>query len=75
MKFKYIPSTRILIVFSNTHILMILAENYWNKPAHIKEFLDSFASKRGFDPLHAENWYTISKEDLKREEVSQINHN
>ena len=38
-------------------------------PKERRRFFDSFASRRGFDPLVPQNWYTIIPSDLANEKV------
>ena len=35
----------------------------------MRRFLEDFAKKSGFDPLLADNWYNITKEDISRYKV------
>lgn len=38
--------------------------------ANQKKFFGAFATKKGFDPLHAHNWYSVSTVDIKLEKVN-----
>jgi hypothetical protein len=44
---------------------------YWTaeKGKNMRLFLEEFARQRNFDPLVAESWYAISKEDLSQYKV------
>jgi hypothetical protein len=44
---------------------------YWTseKGKNMRKFLEDFAKKRKFDPLVAENWYNVSKEDISQYKV------
>lgn len=35
------------------------AASYWDDETNRREFFKSFASKEGFDPLIAKNWYQV----------------
>eukprot|EP00026_Physarum_polycephalum_P001933 Phypoly_transcript_01936.p1 GENE.Phypoly_transcript_01936~~Phypoly_transcript_01936.p1 ORF type:complete len:910 (+),score=132.37 Phypoly_transcript_01936:109-2838(+) len=39
-------------------------KRYWANPFNQKQFLDRFAKDRGFDPLVAKNWYSITSDML-----------
>jgi len=39
--------------------------NYWQDTQNKLEFFETFAKKKHFDPLVAENWYTISHQELR----------
>eukprot|EP00026_Physarum_polycephalum_P001966 Phypoly_transcript_01970.p1 GENE.Phypoly_transcript_01970~~Phypoly_transcript_01970.p1 ORF type:complete len:954 (+),score=99.16 Phypoly_transcript_01970:90-2951(+) len=42
----------------------IMQQNHWQNMANRREFMREVANKRGFDPLVAENWYTLTKENI-----------
>ena len=46
---------------------------YWTaeKGKNMRRFLEDFAKKSRFDPLLADNWYNITKEDISRYKVLQ----
>ena len=48
---------------------MFDAGKYWDKKEHRKLFFDDLARTKGFDPLVAENWYSIDKETVLAEKV------
>lgn len=37
----------------------------WKDMNNQREFFDSFAAERNFDPLIPENWYSFTKRDIK----------
>ena len=37
-----------------------------------QQFLTEFAAERGFDPLHAESWETVSKGELTKKVCSAV---
>lgn len=43
---------------------------FWtmNESENIRKFFDKYAFDRNFDPLVADNWYTMPIEDVVREE-------
>eukprot|EP00026_Physarum_polycephalum_P001103 Phypoly_transcript_01104.p1 GENE.Phypoly_transcript_01104~~Phypoly_transcript_01104.p1 ORF type:complete len:992 (-),score=189.41 Phypoly_transcript_01104:668-3643(-) len=43
-----------------------MPQNYW-QPSAKRNFFDTLAKKRGFDPLIPENWYTINKKAIQGE--------
>lgn len=47
--------------------LIIVTGGYWDDEKNRKQFFDKFASKMGFDPLHPENWYTVTAENITEE--------
>lgn len=36
---------------------------------NVRKFFDTFAEKRGFDPLIPENWYKYQNSDIENEMV------
>jgi len=48
--------------------LMLKKENFFRfqAPEQRRKFLDEFAKSKHFDPLDAEKWYSITKEDIIR---------
>jgi hypothetical protein len=50
----------------------IKTETYWLAPNNHKIFFDNFAKARGFDPLKAHNWYSVSKDDIKTRMVCPV---
>lgn len=50
----------------------IIVGYFSENPENKRKFLDNFAKQRGFDPLIAENWYTIQISDIKEEQVCLI---
>ena len=52
-------------------LLFLLIENYWAELEHRRTFFDEFAQKHKFDPLLVENWYSISRNALEADKVSQ----
>jgi hypothetical protein len=50
--------------------LFFTSGNYWQDATHRREFFDKLASKKGFDPLIPDNWYSLSKETIINEKVS-----
>ena len=47
----------------------MLAGQHWKQPQNRRKFFTDFASKSGFDPLVADNWYSIVKETIQAEKV------
>ena len=45
-------------------LLNVLIDNHWGKVSNRRLFFDHIANKKGFDPLKAENWYSISSDDI-----------
>ena len=45
---------------------------YYEDVRKRREFFDVFARNKGFDPHIAENWYTISRDDVFQSEVLWI---
>lgn len=43
---------------------MCHVEGYWDEFENRKQFFDSYAAERKFDPLIPENWYKITSEEL-----------
>eukprot|EP00026_Physarum_polycephalum_P001669 Phypoly_transcript_01671.p1 GENE.Phypoly_transcript_01671~~Phypoly_transcript_01671.p1 ORF type:complete len:1064 (+),score=159.93 Phypoly_transcript_01671:260-3193(+) len=43
---------------------VLTSKAYWLSASNHKLFFDNFAKGRGFDPLHANNWYHVTKEDI-----------
>jgi hypothetical protein len=43
-----------------------MVHGYWKqeKGANVREFFVRFAQRRNFDPLVAENWYSIHQKDI-----------
>jgi len=39
---------------------------FWMDVENRQQFLTEFAAERGFDPLHAESWETVSKGELTK---------
>jgi hypothetical protein len=67
-KFKIVPSMLfffLLKIFLKKMFIFPLEHHYSNKE-NIKQFFDDFASSNGFDPLIAENWYSVTLADLKK---------
>lgn len=50
----------------------IIVGYFSENPENKRKFLDNFAKQKGFDPLIAENWYTIQISDIKEEQVCLI---
>lgn len=50
----------VIVIKSLTHY----SENYYADAVNRKKIFDKFAKSRGFDPLVAENWYSITSEDI-----------
>jgi hypothetical protein len=50
----------------------LCADDYWTSSDKPRKFFESFAITRGFDPLYAANWYSISTEDISKI-VSAVN--
>lgn len=48
---------------------MIVVGRYWSDFNNQHKFFVSFARERNFDPLIAENWYYISKEEVAHVKV------
>ena len=46
--------------------------HYWSTPSNIRRFFDTFAKKKGFDPLKARDWYSYKQEDVVMEKVSNF---
>ena len=38
--------------------------HYWKNTQNIKAWFDDFAKTKGFDPLIADNWYHVAREDI-----------
>eukprot|EP00026_Physarum_polycephalum_P003327 Phypoly_transcript_03337.p1 GENE.Phypoly_transcript_03337~~Phypoly_transcript_03337.p1 ORF type:complete len:777 (+),score=98.56 Phypoly_transcript_03337:66-2333(+) len=45
----------------------IVGRSYWRSSGNRKRFFDSYAKKRNFDPLNANNWYSVSQSTLVAE--------
>eukprot|EP00026_Physarum_polycephalum_P001926 Phypoly_transcript_01929.p1 GENE.Phypoly_transcript_01929~~Phypoly_transcript_01929.p1 ORF type:complete len:592 (+),score=74.28 Phypoly_transcript_01929:633-2408(+) len=45
---------------------------FWQSMNARRQVLNEFAQQQGFDPLVAQNWYSISRDFMKSDEVSQI---
>eukprot|EP00026_Physarum_polycephalum_P001152 Phypoly_transcript_01153.p1 GENE.Phypoly_transcript_01153~~Phypoly_transcript_01153.p1 ORF type:complete len:800 (+),score=123.64 Phypoly_transcript_01153:87-2486(+) len=45
----------------------VMPRYYWHNPKNRRNFLNSFAKSREFDPLIAENWYSITKDAILTE--------
>jgi len=50
------------------------AKGYWKVPENRRNFLLEFAKDMGFDPTLSENWYKISKKQLKDKGGRRILH-
>eukprot|EP00026_Physarum_polycephalum_P017934 Phypoly_transcript_19329.p1 GENE.Phypoly_transcript_19329~~Phypoly_transcript_19329.p1 ORF type:complete len:214 (+),score=30.36 Phypoly_transcript_19329:89-643(+) len=48
------------------HLFHALPKHYWEVEENIRAFFDSFAAKRGFNPLVPENWYQESVQTILR---------
>ena len=46
-----------------------LSGQHWKQPQNRRKFFTDFAAKSGFDPLVADNWYSIVKETIQAEKV------
>jgi hypothetical protein len=46
-------------------------ERYWFDVGNRRNFFEKFAARHGFDPLIAENWYTVSKESIIKTKVQK----
>jgi len=44
-----------------------LPKNYWANHDNRKRFFDDMAEERGFDPLQAENWSSISRSAIRKQ--------
>jgi hypothetical protein len=53
-----------------TKYLFNASDKYYYDLNNQKRFFAAFAARKGFDPLHAHNWYSISANDIKSEKVS-----
>eukprot|EP00026_Physarum_polycephalum_P000178 Phypoly_transcript_00178.p1 GENE.Phypoly_transcript_00178~~Phypoly_transcript_00178.p1 ORF type:complete len:1068 (-),score=137.60 Phypoly_transcript_00178:3031-5769(-) len=42
----------------------------WHEPKNRRQFFEDYAKKNGFDPLHPENWYLQSQDDILAEPKS-----
>jgi len=60
------PHTLIISLILNTslHPTAKAAPEYWRDSANCRQFFDSFAKAKGFDPLHAEHWYAQNLTDV-----------
>jgi hypothetical protein len=43
--------------------------HYWKELGNRKEFFDNLARENGFDPLVAENWYSITRKMIEQKKV------
>jgi len=43
----------------------LMSKKGWKAPTNQRKFFDSFARSKKFSPLDAENWYSISKNQIK----------
>lgn len=39
----------------------------WKTPQRRREFFDKLAKQKGFDPLIADNWYSLTQQDIKKQ--------
>ncbi len=60
-----------LLYFNN--IKLLHAENYWKSRDNVRKFFVEFASKKGFDPLVAENWRKV-KGELSKTSAGALSH-
>eukprot|EP00026_Physarum_polycephalum_P000368 Phypoly_transcript_00368.p1 GENE.Phypoly_transcript_00368~~Phypoly_transcript_00368.p1 ORF type:complete len:1106 (+),score=136.69 Phypoly_transcript_00368:1680-4997(+) len=44
---------------------MFFPSEYWKDPKNGRKFFENFAEKQGFDPLIAQNWYTVEHTDIE----------
>jgi len=42
----------------------LLSQEGWKAPAKQRKFFDNFANSKQFDPLDAEQWYTVSQKEI-----------
>lgn len=65
-------------IFSNSFNTMLLLltliyyyvkEKYWNNVDNRKKFFIDYAARNHFDPLVANNWYNVPRDDIIAEKV------
>lgn len=57
--------------FSFIRLLTVIDE-LWQSEHNRRRFFEDFAETKGFEPLLAENWYSITSKDIKRNKVMRI---
>lgn len=50
-------------------LLMGYAGNFWRDEDNRRKFFNNYAFIRGFDPLVAQNWHDVKREDVTVEKV------
>lgn len=48
---------------------VLMIDNHWNSKENIRNFFDSFAASKGFDPLLCENWYSVTQQAVLKAKV------
>jgi hypothetical protein len=51
--------------------IYLLAGNYWDDPKRRRKFFIEFAKEKGFNPLVAENWYSVPPSEIKSRTVRE----
>ncbi len=52
-------------------VLIFCTGNYWSDAHNRRNFFVEFATKKGFDPLVAENWNIVKTKDI----LEQVKYN
>lgn len=55
-------------------IVNLLQGNFWNDPQNRRLFFENFARSKGFDPLQASRWYSVTIADLAGVKVNINSH-
>jgi len=42
-------------------------KRYWCDVKHCRVFFDEFAKEKGFDPLKSDNWFGITRDEIRKE--------
>eukprot|EP00026_Physarum_polycephalum_P000662 Phypoly_transcript_00663.p1 GENE.Phypoly_transcript_00663~~Phypoly_transcript_00663.p1 ORF type:complete len:1097 (+),score=133.55 Phypoly_transcript_00663:927-4217(+) len=50
----------------------ILPSGHWNEIRNHREFFDNFALSRGFEPLVAKNWYSVTQQQVLETKYSRV---
>ena len=69
-KFATIQRQLVIYIFTfHILVLSILPDGHWADMANRKAFFDNIAHTSKFDPLVAENWYSLSHDKMSDAEV------
>lgn len=58
----------LLLLECSILFIIILTDN-WREPSARKLFFEKYAKGKGFDPLHPENWYMQTYDNIIAEKV------